>query len=881
MVQGGGARLVCVLSLLGALALVPAARASTYWGATISGEPYGEAMPAPKNETAWNRFERHAGRRVAILNQSQPWCGFDEASMNATAARGAIPLVTMGLPQGVTLAEIAEGKQDAAIKAWAAAAKAWRRPFLFAPWWEMNGAWYPWGRSPSFVAAWRRFHDLVAAQGATNVTWTWVANGIWSDPESDPSPYYPGDQYVDWTGIDSYNWGLNPAQPDRWITPERTFTPTLKIIEQLAPSKPVAIVETASSEDGGNKADWIRELLGSYLPHHPEIKAFLWFNWNFPKGSARADWPIETSAPAQQAFRAGIRSSVYVGAPASLPPLEPVPPPSPSAEAAQPGDLSPAAEMASGPAAAVAPNGTTTVVWSAREVGGSGAFAVFARRLGPAGAPEGPAQQLSEPGQDALEPQVAVGPDGTAAVVWVRSDGSNFVVQTRRIAADGGLGPAVTDLSASGRDAFEPRLALAPDGAAVVVWKRFDGADYLIKERRLDPGGFPGATSNTLSAAGGDAAEPAVAVAPDGEATVVWSRYDGEDSIVQARRVDAEGAPGEGAIDLSPAGESAVEPQVVVGPNGAATVAWNRFDGADWIVQAAALPPGGAPETAVADLSAAGRNAAEPALAVGPDGGTLAAWERWDGGAYVVQARQLSPDGAPGATLPLSEAGRDAAEPRLAIGPAGAAAISWSRFDGSGWVAQERRLEAAGSLGGVAALSAGGGSAGAAVPAWGSDGTLAFAWRRFGAGGDVVQAAVVPPPPPPAPPDPPEPAADGAAVEAGAGGGAGTAAGPGDPVAPELKLGKPRLDLRRGTARLPVSVTAPGRLLLSGGGGGARELRRPGTVLLRVRATGPRRRRLERRGSVRLRLSVVYVPGGGEPLHRGASVRLRMLGRSP
>ena len=63
---------------------------------------------APENEAAWDLFERHAGKKVAILNQDQRWVNFDQEAMDKTAARGAIPLVTMGLG-GATLAEVREG----------------------------------------------------------------------------------------------------------------------------------------------------------------------------------------------------------------------------------------------------------------------------------------------------------------------------------------------------------------------------------------------------------------------------------------------------------------------------------------------------------------------------------------------------------------------------------------------------------------------------------------------------------------------------------------------------------------------------------------------------------------------------------------------------
>src|SRR5215218_5451718 len=427
MVQGGLAKsaivCLCALALIASTLAAAPAGAAMYFGATISAETYGKTGNAPRSLESWDLFERHAGRKVAILNQGQKWATFDQLEVDATAARGAIPLVTMG-----------PGEQDAAIKKWAQEAKAFGHPFLFAPWWEMNGGWYAWGRSPDFIAAWRRFHDLVVGQGATNVTWTWVVNSIWYDPASNPSPYYPGDAYVDWTGLDTYNWGRNPAQPDKWINPEQTITPTLDIIREVAPTKPLAIVETASSEYGGNKTDWTREMLTTYLPHHPEIGAFLWFNWNFEKGDKRADWPIESSAPAQQEFRKGIQSSLFVPGPVSLPALTKVPPPSGgSADPAQAADLAPAAEMAAGPDVDVGDNGTATVVWSARS---AGEFGVFARQIEADGSRRA-AQLLSAPGGDALAPRVAMAPDGTAVVVWIGWDGASFRVQERRIAAGG------------------------------------------------------------------------------------------------------------------------------------------------------------------------------------------------------------------------------------------------------------------------------------------------------------------------------------------------------------------------------------------------------------------------------------------------------------
>lgn len=874
MVQGGLVRLasVCLRALFVLVALAVAtvapAAASMYFGATISGEAYGQKANAPTNVEAWDLFERHAGRKVAILNQGHGWGTFDKAEMDATHARGAIPLVTMGLGSEVTLEDVAAGSQDAAIRKWAQAAKAWGHPFFFSPWWEMNGGWYAWGRSESFIAAWRRFHEVVAAEGATNVTWTWTVNSIWSDPLSDPRPYYPGDAYVDWAGLDSYNWGRNPAQPDRWLTPEQTITPTLKLMRDVAPTKPVVIVENASSEYGGNKTEYIREMLTTYLPHHPEIGAYLWFNWPFPKGEKRADWPIETSAPAQQQFRKAIGSSVFVPGPVSLPPLTKVlPPTSAPADAAQPDDLSGAAEMAAGPDVAVAPDGTATVVWSARS---GGAHVVFARRLAADGAP-GATRQLSASGQDALAPRVAVAPDGTATVVWMRHDGNNFRIQARRLTPGGTPGEATRTLSGEGQDAAAPQVDVAPDGEATVVWKRWDGFRYLVQVRGIAADGTSGAPSQRLSEPKQDAVEPRVAVAADGTATVVWSRFDGEDSIVQTRQVADDGTL-EGTIDdLSAAGESAIQPQVDVGPGGEATVIWNRFDGASWIVQSERISPSGAPAGAVRNISAAGRSAAEPQLAVDPEGAATVVWDRFDGSSFVVQARRLDPAGAPvGSPLNLSASGRDAADPRLALAPDGDATVLWSRFDGANWVVQRRDLGTGGSLGATETLSTPGRRAGDPALAWGSDGTLAMTWKRFAGAGEVVQAQTVPLPQPPPPPLPPPPTKPKTGTSPGAPPAAADA-----PIDNSFRIAAIRKNRRLGTATLAVVVPGPGQLMLDGAVFRHRQVDGAGRVKLRVVPKRAKRRALRRNGSVRLGVAVTFVPSGGEPNSRTIKLRLK------
>ena len=121
---------------------------------------------------------------------------------------------------------------------------------------------------------------------------------------------YPGDAYVDWTCLDGYNWGTNPWNPNVWLTFSQTFGPSYSnITGSIAPSKPMVIGETASTEYGGSKAAWITDMLKTQLPlNFPKIKGFLWFEmWD----SRGYDWPIILSSTSQSAFATNIKLSSY------------------------------------------------------------------------------------------------------------------------------------------------------------------------------------------------------------------------------------------------------------------------------------------------------------------------------------------------------------------------------------------------------------------------------------------------------------------------------------------------------------------------------------------------------------------------------------------
>jgi hypothetical protein len=421
------------------LVLALRAEAVMYWGGTIKGDVYGIPGEAPTNQAVLDRFEEDAGKKITFVNTGQAWASFDQATMHAAIEIGAIPLVTMWLPAGVTVAEVAAGEQDSEIRAWAQEAKAFGYPFLFRPWWEVNGNWYSWGRDPEYVAAWRHFHDLVEEEGATNVTWAWVVNTIWWDPASDPTPYYPGDAYVDWVGMDAYNWGLSPIQHDRWMTPEEAIGPTLEVLKQIAPDKPVCICEDASTEYGGDKAAWIADMLDNYLPSQPDIKAYLWFNWNVEQNGERWDWPIESSAAAELAFHEGIQSDTYLSSLPALTKLSKVPLPTAPASPAPPPATTPFPTSSKVPP----PNGADKGLELGRRR--------FDLRDGTAALP------VAIPGPGTVDLI------GKGALVWIPRIGGR--PSTRSVGSIGGAGTVMLQLKPTGAT----RRELARNGRARVV----------------------------------------------------------------------------------------------------------------------------------------------------------------------------------------------------------------------------------------------------------------------------------------------------------------------------------------------------------------------------------------------------------------------------
>jgi hypothetical protein len=315
----------------------------------------------------------------------------------------------------------------------------------------------------------------------------------------------------------------------------------------------------------------------------------------------------------------------------------------------------------------------------------------------------GPIQTLSTVGQSAFDPQVSVRPGGNAMFTWQRVNGTNNVIEGRRRAADGTLS-AVQTISQTGQNASQPQVALDPNGHAIFTWRRFDGAHYVIQTRRRSSGGSLSAVQD-LSDPAQDAHEPQLAIDPSGNAFFTWRRFNGAEHRVQCRR-RAEDGTLSAVQSLSSAGQEADEQQVVVDGSSRAIFAWRRGDGSNWIVQARRRAADGT-LSGVQNLSVAGQNAGHPQLAVDPNGNAVFVWDRSDGLNLIVQARARAADGTLSAVQSLSAAGKDATLPDVGMDPDGGHSVfTWQRLNGANdLIVQMRRREADGDMNAVRDLS--------------------------------------------------------------------------------------------------------------------------------------------------------------------------------
>ena len=278
--------------------LAPAA--GVLFGASVARGTY------PLTEDAVTAYEQRLGRRLDAHRWYSRW---DEPMppnpVRTSVDEGRTPVLSIEprLRDGTRLswASIARGDHDARIRTQAAAIGGLGVPLFLTFHHEPEFA-ATHGTPTEFRAAWRHYVEVFRAAGVRNVVWTWVVTPtvFYAAPATATADQlYPGDDVVDWLGLDAYNWyGCTTGVPTAWRTMAQIAAPFREF--GRAHGKPLMLAEWGSAEDPADpsrKASWLRDSMTT-LTGWPEMKAVLYFDHH---GSC--PWWSDSTTASLTAFR--------------------------------------------------------------------------------------------------------------------------------------------------------------------------------------------------------------------------------------------------------------------------------------------------------------------------------------------------------------------------------------------------------------------------------------------------------------------------------------------------------------------------------------------------------------------------------------------------
>jgi hypothetical protein len=254
------------------------------------------APPMPRSDLPLRSFARRTGTKPALAVYYSSWGEpFRTDFANTVARRGGAPLVQIE-PSTVSMTQITDGSQDPYLISYAKAVRAFGHPVVLSFGHEMNGAWYNWGYRhvppAEFAAAWRYIVDVFRAQGADNVTWLWTVN-VYADAASqiaNPEPWWPGDNYVDWVGLDGHYTTVGEDFAN-------VFSPMIASVRAFT-AKPVLVSETAIGPAAGQAAD-MNDLFAGVKDNG--LIGLVWFD-----AEGNEDWRLQTPS-ALDAFAVAAR----------------------------------------------------------------------------------------------------------------------------------------------------------------------------------------------------------------------------------------------------------------------------------------------------------------------------------------------------------------------------------------------------------------------------------------------------------------------------------------------------------------------------------------------------------------------------------------------
>jgi mannan endo-1,4-beta-mannosidase len=225
----------------------------------------------------------------------------DINTIDDLCAEHIMPIIELDT-DSMPLSQITSGAEDGYLRNLALSLSTTQTPVGIDFNHEFNGSWYVWGyqnvKPAQFVAAWQRIVDIFRENGATNVTWIWNPNVAMNRARIDLQPWYPGDDYVTWVGLDGYFYSSNQNYStvfDNTISQIRAFT-----------KRPMIIMESGADPAAGRVAEITGLFQGAAKT--PGMLGLIYFDYD--KDPVH-DWYINNDPSALAAFKSGAAAYLH------------------------------------------------------------------------------------------------------------------------------------------------------------------------------------------------------------------------------------------------------------------------------------------------------------------------------------------------------------------------------------------------------------------------------------------------------------------------------------------------------------------------------------------------------------------------------------------
>ncbi|MEV7865871.1 glycosyl hydrolase [Streptomyces sp. NPDC088124] len=165
------------------------------------------------------------------------------------------------------------------------------------------------GTPEEFVAAYRHIYDRFEKLGVDNVVWVWTVSGYLGNAELMKS-LYPGDEYVDWIGMDQYNY-YRCQRNARWLDFDESQRPTYDWLRaNISDRKPVMLSEFSTApdpDDPDRQRGWYQRV-PEVARTLPGVKALV--QWNRPVPGPHCDLTVN-QGPALDGYREAGRDDYF------------------------------------------------------------------------------------------------------------------------------------------------------------------------------------------------------------------------------------------------------------------------------------------------------------------------------------------------------------------------------------------------------------------------------------------------------------------------------------------------------------------------------------------------------------------------------------------